>query len=104
MTKVNDLILCECHCDEHQMIFKYDDDPDWENVYISYYLQSDTLWGKIKTAVKHIFGYKTRYGDFGEIILGSDDDTIEKFENVVKHLKLVKQHQINERERIAKKL
>jgi hypothetical protein len=104
MGKVNDLILCECSCDEHQMIFKYDDDPDWENVFISYYLLSDTFWGKIKTAFRHILGHKSRYGDFGEIILGADDDTIEKFENVVKHLKLVQEHEKKERERIAKKL
>jgi len=104
MGRVNDLILCECHCDEHQMIFKYDKEPEWENVFISYYLQSDTFWGRIKTAIKYIFGYKSRYGDFGEIILEPNKDTVEKFENVVKHLKLVMKTQEEKRERIKNKL
>ena len=88
MSRVNDLIICEANCSEHQMIFKYQDDPDWENVYISYYLQEDTIWNRIK----YLFGYKSKYGVFGEIILAPDDATIEKFENVVKHLKMVQEH------------
>lgn len=99
MSRVNDLILCECHCDEHQMTFKYDSEPEWENIYISYYLQSNTLWNRIETAIRHIFGHRSRYGDFGEIILEPDDVTIEKFENVVKHLKIVQDHQESEKEK-----
>lgn len=100
MSRINDLILCECHSDEHQMIFKYDSEPEWENVFISYYLQNPTFWDR----VKYLFGYQSRYGAFGELILEPNDDTIEKFENVVKHLKLVQEYQEAERKRIANKL
>jgi gamma-glutamyl phosphate reductase len=94
---VVDLVLCEASCDEHQMMFKYDNDPDWEMVYISYYLQSDTFWGKIKTAFRHILGHKSRYGDFGEIILSADDETIAKFQRVVDKLKAVQEHEKNKK-------
>lgn len=87
--RVNDIILCECCCVEHQMIFQYDDEPNWENVYITYHLQKKDFWSRFK----HLFGYKSIYGDFGEIILGADDNTIKKFENVVKHLKMIKEVQ-----------
>ena len=77
--KKYDIILCECNCDEHQIIFKYDDDKDWENIYISYHLQSNHFWERLKSGIKHIFGYKSRYGNFGELILEPDDTTIKKF-------------------------
>jgi hypothetical protein len=81
-------------------MFKYDDDPDWENVYISYHLQSHTLWERIKTAFNHILGKKSRYGDFGEIILGSDDTTIEKFEHIVDALKNIQRNQKIKEEKV----
>lgn len=86
MKKV-DVIICECSCDEHQIIFKYDNDPEWENVYISYHLQNRSFINRLKYAIKYIFGYKSIYGHWGELILRPDDDTIGKFENVVNVLK-----------------
>jgi len=98
--KKYDVILCECQCDEHQIIFKYDTDPDWENVYISYHLQSDTLWERIKTAFNHILGKKSRYGDFGELVLDSEDTTIEKFEHIVDALKNIQRNQKIKEEKV----
>lgn len=98
--KVNDLIICEASCSEHQMIFKYDsENPDWGNVYISYHLENVSFWNRIK----YLFGFKTRYGAFGEIILSADDPTIEKFENVIKHLKLVQKHEKKREEEMKDK-
>ena len=98
--KKYDVILCECQCDEHQIIFKYDTDPDLENVYISYHLQSDTLWERIKTAFNHILGKKSRYGDFGELVLDSEDTTIEKFEHIVDALKNIQRNQKIKEEKV----
>lgn len=92
--KVDELILCDCHCPEHQMIFQYDDDPNWESVFVTFHLQNQTFWGRIKSAVKHIFGFKSKYGDFGEIVLQADDATIEKFQNVVDKLKSVQEFEL----------
>lgn len=87
--KVVDLVLCEANCNEHQIIIKYDDDIDWENVYISYHLQNFGFWKRLKYAVKYLFGYKSQYGNWGELVLSADDETIDKFQRVVDKLKTV---------------
>lgn len=92
-----DIIICECQSSEHQIIFRYfkdiDVDVDDKNyVYISYHLQSRTLWDRVKTAFNHILGKKSRFGDFGELILDSDDKTISKFERIVDVLKVMQKN------------
>jgi hypothetical protein len=91
--KKNEFILCECGCDEHQMIFKYDDDPDWDNVFVSYHLPTQPFWRRLVTGIKYILGKKSRYGHWGEIILDGDETTIERFENVVDALKVIQRNQ-----------
>lgn len=94
---INELILCDCHCPEHQMIMSYNkevfdiDDKEniWycENVYVHYHLQGHSFWERLKNGINHILGKKSRYGDFGEIVLDADDDTIAKFQRVTDKLK-----------------
>jgi len=89
--RINDVIICDCHTDEHQIIFKYDtEDKGWENVFISYHLQNHNFWDRLKYGIKYIFGYRSRYGGWGELILSTDKETIRKFENVLKYLKKIK--------------
>ena len=61
------LILCNCFSPEHQMIIFYDKE---DNIaYIEYHLKPLSFFERIKHAVKYIFGYRCKYGDFDEMIV-----------------------------------
>lgn len=69
-------ILCECNSVEHQIMFFWFPD-DMENVYMEIHLPRKTFWERLTTGLKHIFGYKSRYGDWDEVILNKEK--IQKF-------------------------
>ena len=81
------LLLCECSSTEHQMVISYFNDDIDPMVYVSVNLVGQGFWGRIKTAIKHIFGYKSKYGAYDEIILGPQH--IEKLAAVINHIKMV---------------
>jgi hypothetical protein len=87
-----DIIICECHSTEHQIIFKYDDDVDksWDMVYVDIHLNSWSFWKRLKYGIKYIFGYKCRYGAFDEIIIKPED--ADKIQRVVDFLNKVKKN------------
>lgn len=82
---LEELIICQCANVEHQMIFsaEAEDESDW--VFVSIHLAPLPFWKRLWHGIKYIFGYRSRYGDFDEIIL--DSRHIEKLENVVKFMK-----------------
>ena len=53
---------CECHTPEHSIRFTYD--PDDGDLYMSVFLWKWSFWKRVWIAVKYIFGYTSRYGDF----------------------------------------
>ena len=80
-----ELLICECHSTDHQMIFLYDDeDIDYKTVYIHTHLAKKGFWERLKYGIKYIFGYQSRYGAFDEFIIDSKD--IDKFQSVVDYL------------------
>lgn len=82
----NELFICECSNVEHQLIFTYFDDETDGDVYMSVHLISESnIWKRIKNAVKYIFGYRSKYGDFDEFIFRSKD--LEKLQNITNYLK-----------------
>lgn len=80
-----ELLLCECASSEHQMIMRYFEDDLEATVYVDVHLVKRSFWDRLKYAVKYIFGYKSKYGAWDEIILGPQH--IKSLESVVKHLK-----------------
>lgn len=64
-------IECYCHDNEHRVVFtRYEDNWNDKEIYLSYYLSNhDSLLKRIWTAIKYVFGYRSRYGDFGSTIL-----------------------------------
>lgn len=59
---------CICDTEEHTMRFTYFID-EWndihdDEVYITVYLRDYGFWTRCKQAIKHVFGYKSRYGDW----------------------------------------
>ena len=82
------LMLCECSSCEHQLIIRYDNNED--EVYVNMHLANyKRFWRRLWHGLKYIFGYKSRYGEFDEVILRKEDaDNLQK---VVDHLKNNKQ-------------
>lgn len=81
--KLEEIILCQCGNTEHQIIFTaFEDEPE---VYMSVHLNKLPLLKRIVCAIKYIFGYKSKYGDFDEVIIGKDE--IHKFEKILEFMK-----------------
>lgn len=83
----NELILCKCGSSEHQIIFKwFDDDIIDGQVYMDVLINPEYKWWKrVIRAIKYIFGYRSKYGMFDEIILDKKD--IPKLKRIVEYLK-----------------
>lgn len=80
-----DIIICQCHSTEHQMVFLYSDDDNYPMVYTHIHLNKLPFWNRVKYGINYIFGRKSRYGAFDEFILNPSDAP--KIENVLKYLK-----------------
>ena len=68
---------CQCHSDEHRIIWWMDDgrDIDWEpmlgfSVFLPDYPK---FWSRIWNAIKYIFGYKSKYGHFDSFLMKPED-------------------------------
>lgn len=84
----NELFICVCNNTEHQLIFSYD--TEWDDVFVSTYLKPESsIYKRICTAIKYIFGYKSKYGDFDEFIFKKSD--VDKLQKVVDYLKQSKE-------------
>lgn len=51
------------------MIWLPDPDKNDRNIYIHFHLPTQPFWKRLKHGIKYIFGYKSKFGDFDEIIL-----------------------------------
>ena len=85
-TEKNILFICACNDAEHQLIFSYFEDDDYPEVYTSVHLNPERKWYKrIIHALKYVFGYRCKYGDFDEFIFKPKDYS--KLQEVVNYLK-----------------
>ena len=65
-----EILDCACYSIEHAYIITFDKDFDNENmVYINPHLTDGGFWHRLKYAFKYLFGWKSRYGCFDEIII-----------------------------------
>lgn len=87
---VNDVIICDCNSSEHQIVIQYENNNNFEEVYISYSLDNRGLWFRLKNAFQYVIGKKSKYGHFGELVLPPTEDTINKLEKIINKLKSVK--------------
>ena len=49
------------------------------------HLSSKGFWQRLVNGFKYIFGYKSKYGDFDEMIIKKED--VRKLEKIVEYLK-----------------
>ena len=81
--KKSDLVICDCHSDEHQWIIHHDLED--KMVYIHVYLAKRPFWRRVLAGFRYIFGYRCRYGYWDEIVLNSSH--ADQFQNLVDTLK-----------------
>lgn len=78
----DELLICACSSDEHQIIFHKDEDE--KMVYCTIHLVTLPFWQRLIHGIKYIFGYKCKYGNFEEFIL--DSRHTDKLKELVKFL------------------
>ena len=60
-------ILCSCHTPEHMLLLNFNKED--QEIYLSYHLCSLPFWERLITGIKYIFGYRSKYGEYGEFII-----------------------------------
>lgn len=85
-----EFLICQCNSIEHQISFNWVEYEGLESgnereVYMEIHLAPLNFWERLKHGVKYIFGYRSMYGDFDEVILRKED--VHKLERVVEFLK-----------------
>ncbi len=64
------LIICNCGSCEHQAILNYWNDDEYPFVSMSFHLATwEGFLKRLWVGLKYAFGYKSRYGNFDEIII-----------------------------------
>ena len=61
---------CACYSDEHQLIFHYD--PEEGDLWVDVHLRNMPWYNRVWQAIKHVFGYKCKYGCFDTWMLNAD--------------------------------
>lgn len=79
--ELEEIIICQCHSAEHQMIVRSIDG----DVYLTFHLSKLPFWKRLKNGIKYIFGYTSKYGDFEDIIVKPTDYV--KFHKITDFLK-----------------
>lgn len=59
-----------CRCGSLQHLFVVS--ADEEDLFFEIHLTPLPLWGRVKNAIRHVFGRRCKYGDFEEIILSPE--------------------------------
>lgn len=78
MKEIQELFVCECNTLDHNFIFSdipdinesYEDSGPYLHVHLN---PKYSFFERIKLALKYIFGFRSRFGDYDEIILKPDD-------------------------------
>jgi len=71
--KKPELFICACHSTDHQLIFlPFEDKEHGNEVFVHVHLVSQPFWKRLRHGIKYIFGHKSRFGDFDEMILNKD--------------------------------
>lgn len=62
------LFVCRCFSLEHSFFVSADE----QDLFIEIHLSSAPFWTRVKNAVRYVFGGKSAWGDFDEILLTPD--------------------------------
>ena len=63
-------VICDCGDCEHQLILYHNKEEDLEEYFLEIHLVTyENIFQRILAAIKYIFGYKSKYGDWDSIII-----------------------------------
>jgi hypothetical protein len=84
---IQELFVCDCGDPSHQFIISADaESSDDHYVYVSVHLNRDhNIFKRMWTALKYIFGRRSIFGDFDEVIINPKD--ADRLQKVVDFLK-----------------
>jgi hypothetical protein len=79
----NDLFICRCGSNHHQFILTYDESDGI--LYVTMHLNSLPFWQRVIHGLCYIFGRKSIYGDFEEVLLDKTqiDELSTKLNNIL---------------------
>ena len=66
------LLVCDCGDVSHQLIIQSTVDG---NVIVSVHLTQFPFWKRLANGIRYIFGHRSKYGDFEEVILNKSHAT-----------------------------
>lgn len=67
-----EILICHCSSLEHQVAFEYDEES--KLVYLRPKLITHkNFFMRLRHAIRYILGYKSKFGEFDEIILKEED-------------------------------
>ena len=73
MPNKNVIDVCICGSLEHQVVYSFDDDEGWnEYMFIHVHLVPSVWYKRIWPGIRHIFGYKCKYGNYDEVIFNRE--------------------------------
>lgn len=81
---IRDILICACHSTEHQIIFSRDDEDIDKMIYCTIHLCPLPFFQRIKLAIKYIFGYRSKYGNFDEFLL--TEQHVKQLKNIITYL------------------
>lgn len=73
---ITQILICQCHSYDHMIHIFYDkdeQDPSMSDVAISVHLRPLRWYERIWHAIKYVFGFRSRYGDFDEFLFKPED-------------------------------
>lgn len=66
------IFVCDCHSLEHQLAIYYDE--EFNQLHFEPHLvDSHIWWQRLIFGIKYIFGHKSRYGAWDDMILKNED-------------------------------
>ena len=74
------VIKCSCYSPEHCILVTFNQEE--KEVYFNYFLETQKWYKRILIGIKYIFGFRSKFGHFGEIII--DEKNIKVFEKIIK--------------------
>ena len=80
MIQKSKIIVCGCGDISHNLIFTKDDGQIW----LHYSLEKKSLFERIIIGVKYIFGFQSRFGMYGELLI--DKTNISNFKEIVEYI------------------
>jgi hypothetical protein len=89
MKNKKDLLICDCHSTEHQMVVLYSEDEiegiSYPMCYFHIHLNKRPFWERVKYGFNYIFGRQCNYGAFDEFVFNPED--YDKLQKLVDYLK-----------------